>query len=75
MTYLTYGEVLEGAGWIHKETLEDAKREWNFAQRVFEVPDDFDYEAFKKLPLPRFQNVKNTYKLVYSEGNLLHEKD
>ena len=75
MNYLAYGEVLEGSGWINRTDLKSIKGEWCFAMRIFEVPDDFDHEAFLKLEKPRFQFVKENYKQIYSQGNLIHEKE
>lgn len=73
--YLAYMEVLEGSAWQYGEDLEFLKGLFFFTQRIFEVPNNFDYESFKKLNKPRFQEVQKKYKQVYSHGNLLHEKN
>ncbi len=75
MNYLAYGEVIEGSGWINRTDLESIKGEWCVAMRIFEVPDDFNFEAFKQEEKPRFQKVKEKYKLVHKDGFLLHETE
>lgn len=72
--YLCYGEVLEGSGWINRTDMESIKNEWSFSKRIFEVPEDFDFEAFKKLDKPRYQGVCKLYPLIFEEGSLIHVK-
>jgi hypothetical protein len=74
MNYLAYGEVVEGSGWINRTDLESIKGEWCISMRIFEVPDDFDFDAFIKEEKPRFKRVVDKYKLVYEDGPLMHEK-
>jgi len=75
MKYLAYGEIVEGNGWIFRDDLESIKKEWYFSVRVFEVPDDFNFEEFTKDKTPKFQEVKEKYNQVYSEGGLMHETE
>jgi hypothetical protein len=70
-----YSEILEGAGWKISENLETLKSEWcNGGKRIFDAPY-LSPEDFSKIEKPRYPKIKEKYKLVFSEGNLLHEQE
>jgi hypothetical protein len=74
MTYLGYFEVLEGSGWQLSDDLKHLKSQWCFTMRIFETPE-LTQEDLDDMPKPRYPKIKSMYKLIYSEGNLMHEKE
>lgn len=74
MNYLAYYEVLESSGFSISDDLEKLKGQWCFAVRIFEIPDELTMEEFNSWEKPRFPKVKEQFKQVYSQGNLIHEK-
>jgi len=73
-TYLGYYESLEASGFKLFNSLEKAKEPWCFNMRIFEAPGLIQQEL-NSMEKPRYPKIKEKYKLVYSEGNLFHEKE
>jgi hypothetical protein len=74
MKYLGYAEVIEGGSWKLSKNLEELKGAWCFSMRIFETPD-LTQNELEKIQKPRYPKIASKYKLVYSEGSLMHEKD
>ena len=74
MKYLGYAEVIEGGCFKLADTLEELKGAWRFSMRIFETPN-LTQEIFDKLEKPRYPKIAGKYKLVHSEGSLIHEKE
>ena len=75
MKYLAYYEGIESSWFGYSDNLDKLKEPWCFNTRIFEVPEDFNYENFKKLKKPRYKKVEESYVLVYSDGELMHENE
>lgn len=72
MNYLAYYEIPEFAGYLVSDDINVLKAEWCFSLRIFEVPDDFSMVEFNKQKKPRYHYANDTYKLIHSEGTLMH---
>lgn len=69
--YLAYYESVEGSGFVLHKDLEKLKGEWCITMRIFETPD-LTQEELSKIKRPILPRVKNKYKLVHSEGVIMH---
>ena len=71
--YMMFGWVIDGSGWLIKDTLDEAKNEWCFGRMIFEIDEDKVEELNKygqKVKSHRLiiEKLKENYPLVYQEG-------
>ena len=74
MAYLGYFEVIESSGWQLADDIQTLKQQWAFTYRIFNV-GNMTQQQLDNMPKPRYPKIVAKYPLVYSKGNLMHEKE
>ena len=70
---MTFGWVLEGGGWLVRDTLEEVKDLWSFGKIVFEIDSEdeeslMNYSKEVKSNRLTLEKLKEKYSIVYQEN-------